>query len=295
MPRLTTGIHAGLSFDDYLDVEAVNWSSLKLMADQSPAHARAAMDAETLDTSKQILGKLLHAAKFEPLSLLDDYVVMPAYELDPGNLTAKGDVPSSPRATKYYRDRRREFETANSNKQIVNQQTFELVKGLLASLHEHPVSRALFDRANKQHIEVTMVWDDPCTGLRCKGRVDSLCLDEWATIADLKSTRNASVKSFVRDIFRYQYHGQGAFYVDGLRELTGQRADFTIAAVETEGVYRDIEIYTLSEQWMQMGRNLYRPLLNDYAECLRNNDWPGYTRNVKEPKPEAWMLKEYAA
>jgi hypothetical protein len=290
---LEPGLHPNLSMEEYRAIRAVNWSTLRLGVKQSWAHARARMEQDREPTDAMRLGLLAHTATLEPLQLLQEYVVMPAYEQDPENLTAGGKPPSNPKATKYYQGKKRQFEEQSQGKMVVTQDEYDRVQAMHAAIHSHPTARRLWERFDGDAAEITAIWIDKKHRCLCKARYDALCDDVWPTIGDLKTTSDASVEAFPHQIYRLGYHAKAAFYLDGYTTLTGRDASFTLAAVESEGPYHGIEVYTLTKLWIQMGRVLYQRLLDGYQACVTNDTWPGYTSDIKEPQPPDYAIRAY--
>ncbi|MEH0158422.1 PD-(D/E)XK nuclease-like domain-containing protein [Limibacter armeniacum] len=58
--------------------------------------------------------------------------------------------------------------------------------------------------------EQVVLWQDPITGIDCKARID--LLRERQLVADLKTTRVASLEGFISDAERFDYDRQMAFY-----------------------------------------------------------------------------------
>ena len=70
--------------------------------------------------------------------------------------------------------------------------------------------------------EVSFFWDDPETGVACKGRIDRMRRQHnRAWILDLKSTDDASKPAFTRSVVNYAYHRQADWYETGFAQASG--------------------------------------------------------------------------
>jgi len=163
------------------------------------------------------------------------------------------------------------FSAKNKGKEIITRADLDKIVGMDAAIKAHPVARNLLAGGMN---EVSIFWVDPFSGLPCKARPDHI-FD--AVLVDLKKTRDASEHGFRNSILRYGYHRQAAFYCDGMTKLTGKRHDtFAFIAVEDVPPYR-IGVYTLSEGFMDYGRNDYQFLMARESRCRASNEWPNYT------------------
>lgn len=275
-PPPKPGLYEDVSFDDYLRWPYVNNSSLKAVL-RSPAHYQAYLRQPRNEPSDALrFGTFAHAGKLEPIHVAARYVVMPAFEDQVRR--EDGTEFKNPKGSAAYKELVAEFERVNADKELVSQADFDKLCGMLDALRANSRAREYFDHNGPA--EVTMVWDDPTTGIRCKGRIDKL--DEVnRRAADLKTTQDAA--DFSRSISKFGYHRQGAFYVDGLEALTGARHEFCLVAVEKEFHY-GVRSAPLSADAIAVGRAEYRKALDRIAACRVKEEWPGYD------DPESWTL-----
>ena len=224
--RPEPGIYHDVDFEEYLSWDAVNNSSLH-PAERSMAHFAAQEPVEPTEAMQ--FGSLVHCGRLEPDCLAQRYVVTPDFATQVRR--PDGSPYANPRASGEYKRLVAEFEEENAGKEIVSQEKYMQMLGMLTSL-------ANSVRANEYlgpgDAEVSIVWDDRDTGVRCKAR-----LDKWShphrRIADLKTANDAS--DFERAIFNYRYHRQAAFYVDGAAALTGKGHSYCLVVVEKTPPY----------------------------------------------------------
>jgi hypothetical protein len=268
--RRPPGIYCDVPFDEYREWSGINQSSLKI-AMRSLAHYRHAKDnPEPSDKDCFRFGQLCHAGRLEPVTVLERYVLMPAYETQ---LTGSYE---KPKASKEYKDLVRQFQEVNSDKEIVPYDWYMQLCGILRALDANSRARAYL--SGDGPAEVSIVWDDEVTGLRCKAR-----LDKWDqtnnTIPDIKTTIDAS--DFEWTCRKFRYDVQGAFYVDGLRTLTGIDHDFCLIAVEKNAPF-GCRSAPLSDEALDAGRLTYRRILRRIKAAQDYDIWPGYT------DPDEW-------
>jgi hypothetical protein len=274
------GIYPNVPFEDYLEWDAVSNSSMHA-AKRSMLHYYEQQPIN--ETPAMRLGTLCHAGKFEPLMIAQRYVVMPAFE----NQVRKpnGDLFDSPKLSKAYKELVYDFRQANSDKIPVEQSEFDRMLGVVAALSRHGRASEYLAVRETTQVEVAIVWRDADTGLLCKGRMDCIQHD-CDTVSDLKTA--VDVEHFEKIILNRSYHRQGAFYVDGLAELTGEVFDFALAAIEPSRPH-GIRAAKLCDDTLRSGRTEYKRILQSIAECRESKSWPGYE------SPEFWKLPAWAA
>jgi hypothetical protein len=270
------GIYPNIPFADYLAIDAVSNSRLGQLA-KSPAHYKA--NAELEQTKPLVIGRLVHAGRLEPLSLIQRYAVCPDFHLDPGNRTDKGD-PSQSTQTKWCKEQVANFGAANWGKEIVSRSWYDEMMAMVTSLDADPLAKEIFNEPGE--VELTLVWNDDETGLLCKARLDKISRDR---ITDLKTTPDLS--AFTRAMARYGYHRQGAHYRNGWSTLNGECLDFWIAAVEKSPPFC-VQAAPVHEDSIESGELKRRELLRLLADCMDSDKWPG------PPAPNAWRVPEYA-
>ena len=125
--------------------------------------------------------------------------------------------------------------------------------------------------------EKTIIWDDLATGAPCKARPDFVTQRMGSTfIVDLKTTEDASPRGFSRSAYKYRYHVQAAFYLDGYEQAHGVTPEaFIFIAVEKNPPYL-VACYIYGPEDLSLARETYRANLATYLECRNSNSWPGY-------------------
>jgi hypothetical protein len=275
------GIYWNVPFDEYLSWNAISNSSLNA-ATKSMAHYNAQRAVE--ETPPMRLGKLCHAGKFEPLLIAQQYAVVPEAQFAAEVRKPDGSVYDSPRSSKAYKELVADFKERNIGKAFVSDSEYNTMQGVVRALSLHSRASEYLAITTETQNEVAIVWIDEDTGLTCKGRVDCL-QSKRRLVGDLKTTADA--KGFEHVIARRGYHRQAAYYLDGLEQLTGFTHTYTITAVETVSPF-DVLAAPLSEDAIESGRDQYKKLLCQIAECREANIWPG------SESPEEWQLPAWA-
>ena len=252
--------------DEYRAIDAVNWSSLKSLR-KSPLqywHDRAA--GYTEGTPAMRLGTLIHALILEP------HVVDSRFAIYPGK-ARRGKAWES-------------FVEENPGREIVL--ATEMTRGLRAAdaVRQHPLA---FGCVFAGEAEQVVTWTDPETGIKCKARTDLVN----GKLVELKSTGDVTPRTFATVAARLGYHGQIAFYLDGLTESGRSVApEPLMVVVESDEPY-DVAVFTVPEEELETGRCMYRRLLHRLKDCTEADSWPGVCN--EEPLPLAlpvWAFNE---
>lgn len=249
--------------------KSASWSTLKFYC-KSPAHYLQAVLNPPERTPAMLIGSALHCRVLEPDKFPERYAVAPS-GLD--------------RRTKSGKEAWAAFEAESAGKEILTADQAEQVDGMAAALlAPGSVSAKLLARCENR--EQIIRWTDLHTELPCKGIVDAFG-EEFAL--DIKTTDDASSRAFSRALYNYQYHGQAAFYVDGLKLNGCPVSNFLFVVVEKQAPF-GVCAYACTEEVLGAGRLLYQRLLNIHSECLAAGEWPGYSNEVQEIELPAWAV-----
>jgi exodeoxyribonuclease VIII len=273
MPTLNTaepkpGIYKGVSFEDYVKIDAINNSTLKIFADQSPAHARHYMLNGRPETPALSFGSAADCFILEQNLFYEQYV----------------EGPDARRNSNVWK----QFAAENTDKTILKPAEMQAILGIYEKISNNPGMRLITGGTS----QIVLVWVDDKTGLLCKARLDYLN-PELAIITDLKTTKSAHPRHFSKDIAKYKYHNQAGFYIDGYCKVTGEKSDmccWCFFAVEKEEPYV-AQGYQLGERSIEAGRMSYRIALDAYAECVKTNTWPAYSNETLPIEVPEWALE----
>jgi len=271
------GLYPGTPYEEYSRWAAINASTLKHFA-RSPLHARHAMLHPDDPTEAQELGVATHAAVLEPESFPAGYC-------------------GAPKVDKRTTDGKKlwaEFVAANEGKHVLTAEEYTHCLAMRDAAWSHPMAAAILRSSGKN--EVSAVWKDKTTEVVCKGRQDRLTyVDNWPTVVDVKTSKDAGRRKFSRDIDAYGYADQAAFYLDGLDTLHPFEGDrrYVFLVLEKEPPYA-VAVYELDIDAINVARSKVRGYLRQYAECLESGTWPGYGDGLELVSLPPWAMKEEA-
>lgn len=253
-----------LSRVEYDRLARVNWSNLKNMK-RSPAHYRHGLLEQDQDSDPKTLGRVTHLATYEPERFKAEVEVWEGRRA--GNLWKK-------------------FQADNAGREIIKKEPAEMAVRIAHSIRSEPTAQRYLKEGRG---EQTLLWTWP-NGIEAKGRVDWLVKGE-DVVMDLKTTRDASPDAFSRQAAAMLYHAQAAYYVDGLKIITGRKYRYLIAAVEPKPPFAAC-IYELNDDVLDAGRIIYDPLLERLHECTENGSWPSYSQGIEQLVLPIWALPE---
>lgn len=259
-----------MNFDTYRRIDAVNWSSLKHMG-TSPRHYQHALNNPPAESDAMRLGTAMHIAVLEPAEWSKRIAVWEGG-------TRRGKAWEA-------------FQEASSGKTVLRPQDVDKVLAMAESIRSNESIRPYLygDGTNER----TLIWDDPDTGLACKGRLDRVADDVrgMRVLADVKSARSLDERTFTRALVDLGYHGQAAFYADGLA-ARGEPVDkVVILAVESAPPF-DSGVFVLDEDALYAGQCLYRKHLDRLAECRASGKWPGRFQHEHILRLPEWAYPE---
>lgn len=275
------GIYPGISFTEYCEWDAINHSRL-CRIDKSPLHCKTQPDFEKSAAIR--LGQLVHCGRLEPDSVEQRYAIMPEFELYSENTTSNG-KPSTSTATTFVKQARLEFRQAavKEQKTVVSTAEYTACQNALEAIL---LNRDVVAMVNTGRCELSIVWNDRHTGLRCKARLDCQRPNSLMDLKTSEDGRNSPLpESFEYAMWTYNYYTQAAFYQQGWETLTGERLPFWFAVVSTTTPMQCIAA-PVGEMTLQLGRTKNAERMSKYLLCKQTDSWPGYE------SPEIFELPE---
>jgi exodeoxyribonuclease VIII len=261
-------INANLSFDEYRAVVARNWSTLKHMS-KTPAHYQEVIQNPPPQTTVMLVGAAFHCMVLEPDFFPARYAMVP---------------PGIDRRTKAGKEAWAEFEASATGKAILTADQDNTIRQMAAAVTGHPTASKLLAMCGQKELSVT--WTDEETGTPCKCRIDAYAKTNGLVI-DLKSTDDASPAAFSRTCAKYGYHGQAAYYLDGLLNAGAYSSKFIFLVVEKNAPYA-VAVYLCDKDMIDAGRLRYQECLRLHAECSAADNWPGYPEEVQTITLPPW-------
>lgn len=238
----------------------ISKSGLDLIA-RSPAHYAYRSAHEP--SRAMIIGSATHAAIFEPDVFAKQYMLLK-------------DV-TDRRSSEY-----KQAVKVHGEDNVLTGKEADAVAGMQAALQLNPHAQALLSASGWP--EIAAFATDPVTGVLVKCKFDKLlcCLNS----VDLKTTQD--LRDFAKSVANYRYHVQQAFYSDVFEWATGlQLKGFDFLAVEKDAPNAS-RIFSLDKPSVDYGRKLYREALNNYAQCVANDEWPMPAGDVEYITLPAW-------
>jgi exodeoxyribonuclease VIII len=165
------------------------------------------------------------------------------------------------------------FEESHPGKELLKPSESADVLGMRQSIERNALAARLFATATER--EMTLVWTDNDTGLRCKARAD---LYGNGLLIDLKTTSDARTDKFCRWAFDFGYPLQFAWYWRGLIACGLACESIAILAVENTAPW-NVVVFEPSIDWFVHGEKQLRSILPDFVACRQTNNWPGYVRD----------------
>jgi hypothetical protein len=142
----------------------------------------------------------------------------------------------------------------------------------------------IFDKGES---EQTIVWQDP-SGIWCRCRPDRLSAD-MSVCLDYKCTTTAQPDAFIMQIGRMGYDLQAEFYIDGVRDYTGEEPTFVFLAQENKEPYA-CSLVALSNTYREVGKAKVKQAKKIWAKCMADNSFPGYSNLIHYGEPKPWDL-----
>lgn len=268
------GIYRGIDYQTYAAWPAVRASTLNACA-KTMAHGRLAEIEGSEETEAKKFGTIAHFHILEPATFHDRYIVAPACD----------------RRYKEGKQIWAEFLETAGDRSIVTADEYGTATCMMASLMQNAGCRQIMDGAIAH--ELSVLWTDEETGLRCKARIDLLSrIGNVAVIADLKTTAEAGRRAFERSSTQYGYYRSMAWYQAGLAKAAPCEVPrrCVLIALEKTAPYL-AKGYEFDDWALDTGLAEMRELLHAYAAARQSGDWPGYGDDIGTISLPEWKSR----
>ncbi|MEM7315760.1 MAG: PD-(D/E)XK nuclease-like domain-containing protein [Planctomycetota bacterium] len=276
-----------IPFEEYQQISAMNASTL-VHGIKSMRHLRHVQLTPSSTTKCQLAGQAVHSlAELGSVEFDKKWGTMPAFHLDDANTDTKGN-PSVSKSTKYYKQKKAEFESRNSHKTIVDKKTYDTALATVLSLWNDPIAAEALKGCDT---EVTIQAE--LAGIPCKGRLDLLRIEgSSAIIRDIKTCQSVEMFDFGKTFARYHYGFKLAFYRELLRAEGFEVTEVELVTVESVAPH-DVAVVPISEIILDnQVSEIYR-LLEKYERCWRSDNWPGVANGKRyELHVPNWSMDE---
>lgn len=245
-----------MDWAQYRALDALNNSALDKLA-QSPLHFKTYLEQpQQPPTTPMQIGSAFHFCVLQPDRFKAEIVADPGWNKN---------------SNKY-----KEWATTKQGKIVLKRKDINNVLNMARVLRS---KRSAMQYLSSGWAEKAIVWQDPETGIWCKGLVDWLCPD--MTVVDLKKTVVATQWAFGGSIRRYNYYRQAAFYARGFAALGMKMKDFVWIASESDPP-NEARAFIADPYEIDEADAAISPLLYRLAECQKTDEWPGYPDEAVE-------------
>jgi exodeoxyribonuclease VIII len=277
---LDVGIYRDLPMAEYLALPFMSASKL-LPLRRSPLQYRHALQTPQGSTDALDRGTALHMAVLEPLLFEGHYTVAEACMQPLGKKSSRPGEPCGTRGLLLHRDLgwlcgvhvKGCGDGIDTSREILTADNYASVIGMRNAILAHDRARSLFE--GKGEFEVTIVFDDPETGIRCKCRPDRY-VARASMLVDIKSSFDAAPSDFPRLAENRGYFHKLAFYRRGLRAVEWPLTEIAVLAVEPDAPH-DLAPYLIEDMKdLDAADADISRLLRVLRQCEDNDRWPGY-------------------
>lgn len=133
--------------------------------------------------------------------------------------------------------------------------------------------------------EQSYFWRDERHGIWCKARPDYVLP---GILIDYKTSATANPDEIQRPAANLGWHRRAAWYIDGHKALTGEKARYWYIVQEKEPPHF-AEVFTLETEFIDIGRIENAKAAEIWADCLQTGHWPRY-RNTSAPSGQGAHL-----
>lgn len=267
--KLPDGIYENIPEDVYHALPYVSSTYLRRLG-KNPAKAKT----DDKDTTSKLVGSGTHALSLEGEKRYNaSYFVLPKSQHHASSNKAK--------------EEKAAWLTVANGRTILTTEQDVTIRGCAAEIIKHPVGQRLLAPTLGKP-EVTVIFTDELTGLRCKARIDRLPDPVTRAALDLKTAADASRFGFARSILKYGYHIQAAHYVNALNTAGVVCDTFMFVIVETSPPYQ-VLTGMLSPDYLNIGMMEVQRLMALEMECRELGFYP----NIQLPEDVSTLTQIY--
>lgn len=263
---------------------------------RTPAHLRAYLDQPQEDTTVLMVGRAAHASILQPHAFEGSFTIAAqctAFKKSDGKPCTNSGVLEHPELGWLCGVHLKGVPGFDApTRTVLSSDDHAVCLGVRDAVYAHPRANTLLTSGGQA--ELSLVWDDAHTGVRCRSRLDFhaplIAGGDEPTIVDVKTTRDASPRAFSKAISEHGYHRQAAMYLDGCAAVGLAAKHFVFIAVEKEPPFA-VGVYRLMDDAIEFGRAQLRYLLARYLQCRETDEWPGYSDNIEDITLPSWAWK----
>jgi hypothetical protein len=273
-----------MDIQEYLDHPAVSRSEL-MVIDRSPKHywwQYISDKSEQISSEHLEFGRAFHTLVLEPQLMSEAIAVIPDGKRRPtkAQLNAKNPSDSTVLQIEWWE----RFDEENEGKAIIKEDKLEDMLAMAEVIRSDPAASEILKTVELNE-EVFFFGHN---GRKFKVRIDGL----GGAAIDIKTTKDASERSFANSIVSYGYDVQAYMIMEALRQNGKSVDSFVIVAQEKEAPYA-VSCYEIGSTFLETGKAKFERLAALLKKCTESRTWPSYFegRHVIEA-PEWYEDKE---
>ena len=219
-------------------------------------------------TPDMLFGRVFHCAVLEPLTFEREYRIAPKVD----------------RRTKEGKTAWADFLAANWGKQVIEQETMDLVLAMVRGLRTNRWAKCAVESPGVT--ERAIRWTCSTTGLPLKCRIDKILAN--GLVIDLKTTD--SLQAFARSAYTYGYHRQVDSYQDGAASVGADRQIAVIAFCKKPP--HEVAVFGFDKAALALGHRENEETIVEIAERMKTNNWESrYAGGVRELQLPRYAFK----
>lgn len=251
-PDIPIGMTRGIDNGAYHgERSAVSSTQLKRML-VSPAHFMSGLFEHEESTEAMQYGTVLHARILEPESFERRFFATPKVN----------------RQTKEGKALAESYKAEAAGRIMFPADWLPGIECILDNARAHAKARAILGAGEA---EVAFSWIDDETGIKCKIKVD--WRHDARLLADVKSAVDVTPDGFSKACARLNYPLSAFMYCEGVRQVTGEWAEWAFIACEKERPYT-VAVYRATEAFLRRGQKDFRSALRRLAACRAQGRFP---------------------
>ena len=270
---IATGLHYGMNFEDYLAIDALSASGVQTLLASFPARLKHQKPpSRAMDD-----GRLAHALVLEGKTVRTSakYVV----------------VPSGFSMTHVKKHAALIEQIQATGAEPISEERVGTIEAMAEALRRDPeIAKALSNGTP----EVTAIWTDEETGVRCRARFDWLP-NRGALIPDYKTCASVDDDALERSVFTFGLAHRSAWYSDAARIAAGRGSEekpplyLPIFQEKTPPYFAVMR--PVNPAHIELARMQIHQALALYKHCKDTGVWPGpqHFRPVNLP---GWYVKK---
>lgn len=179
------------------------------------------------------------------------------------------------------------WDASNPGREGVKADDAALIDAMAKAIYAHKVVRLIREKGGAQ---TSLAWEDENTGVPMRARFDKRVLFKggwW--IIDVKTVRDCSDLTVIRQITDYGYHRQAAIYSDGHLAVTGKLPVFLFVFVSKDTVAPTVRTEVLDPAYIQLGRAEYRHTLMQWDAAVKSGVYPRPYPDIHELEAPKWV------